>query len=106
VGLAEWIAITYGDRGVRVACLCPQGVNTPMVTGGAGLLAAEVVVAQGLIEPEAVADTVVEALGDGRFWVLPHPEVADYVRRKANDIDRWLAGMRRLQARIDASSSR
>jgi NAD(P)-dependent dehydrogenase (short-subunit alcohol dehydrogenase family) len=102
VGLAEWIAITYGDRGVRVACLCPQGVNTPMVTGGAGLLAAEVVVAQGLIEPEAVADTVIEALRDGRFWVLPHPEVAEYVRRKANDVDRWLAGMRRLQARIDA----
>lgn len=106
VGLAEWVAITYGDRGIRVACLCPQGVNTPMVTGGAGLLAAEVVVAQGLIEPEDVADAVVAGLATGGFWILPHPEVAEYVRRKAGDIDRWLAGMRRLQARIDASAER
>lgn len=103
VGLAEWVAITYGDRGVRVACLCPQGVNTPMVAGAAGMLAGEVVKAQGLIEPEDVAEAVVQGLAEKSFWILPHPEVAGYVRHKADDVDRWLAGMRRLQARIDAA---
>ena len=102
VALAEWLAITYGDAGIRVSCLCPQGVNTAMVkavgerTAGGGVLAAE-----GLLEPEEVADAVVEALADERFLVLPHPEVLEYFRRKADDYDRWLRGMRRLRARFE-----
>jgi NAD(P)-dependent dehydrogenase (short-subunit alcohol dehydrogenase family) len=106
VALAEWLAITYGDAGIKVSCLCPQGVNTAMLAGGQprapqaavgagrGILAAE-----GVLEPEAVADAVVDALHEERFLVLPHPEVADYFRRKASDYDRWLNGMRRLRAR-------
>jgi NAD(P)-dependent dehydrogenase (short-subunit alcohol dehydrogenase family) len=104
VGLAEWLSITYGDAGIRVSCLCPQGVNTAMLgrvdtgSAGGGVLAAE-----GLLEPEEVADAVVEALRDEQFLVLPHPEVLEYFRRKANDYDRWLRGMRRLRARYDQS---
>jgi len=93
VALAEWLAITYGDRGLRVSCLCPEFVRTDMLaSAGEHLLSAAAVV-----EPEDVAGAVVEALGDGRFLILPHPEVAEFFRRKANDYDRWLAGMRRLQ---------
>ena len=94
VALAEWLAITYGDRGLRVSCLCPEFVRTDMLaSAGEHLLGAAAVV-----EPEDVAAVVVEALHDGRFLILPHPEVAEFFRRKATDYDRWLAGMRRLQA--------
>ena len=100
VGLAEWLSITYGDQGIKVSCLCPQGVKTNMLMGSPGNPATEVVLAQGAIEPEQLADAVVEGLRAERFLILPHPEVSEYVRRKAEDPDRWLAGMRRLQARI------
>jgi NAD(P)-dependent dehydrogenase (short-subunit alcohol dehydrogenase family) len=94
VALAEWLAITYGDRGLRVSALCPEFVRTDMLaSAGEHLLAAAAVV-----EPEDVAAAVVEALADGRFLILPHPEVAEFFRRKATDYDRWLAGMRRLQS--------
>ncbi len=102
VALAEWLSITYGDAGIRVSCLCPQGVNTAMLglvdgrSAGGGVLAAE-----GLLEPEEVAEAVVEALAAERFLVLPHPEVLEYFRRKADDYDRWLRGMRRLRARYE-----
>jgi len=100
VGLAEWIAITYGDEGIKVSCLCPQGVRTNMLLGagpeGDALLAATA------IEPEAVADAVVAGLAAERFLILPHPEVAEYFKRKADDYDRWLRGMRRMQAGIAA----
>ena len=99
VALAEWLAITYGDRGLRVHCLCPQGVDTDMVRGGRGSSAVETVALQGLLQPAEVADAVVEAMSEGRFLVLPHPEAGDYYVRRATDTDRWLAGMRRLQAR-------
>jgi NAD(P)-dependent dehydrogenase (short-subunit alcohol dehydrogenase family) len=93
VALAEWLSITYGDRGLRVSCLCPEFVRTDMLaSAGEHLLSAAAVV-----EPEDVAAAVVEALHDGRFLILPHPEVAEFFRRKATDYDRWLAGMRRLQ---------
>jgi short-subunit dehydrogenase len=95
VAFAEWIAITHGDEGVKVSVLCPQAVRTPMLTSGEGSVAT----VDGVMEPAAVADAVVEALDAERFLVLPHPEVAEYVRRKGEDRDRWLAGMRRLQAR-------
>jgi NAD(P)-dependent dehydrogenase (short-subunit alcohol dehydrogenase family) len=80
VGLAEWIAITYGDRGIKVSCLCPQGVRTNMLMGSPGDPSTEVVLAQGAIEPEQVAEAVIEGLRDERFLILPHPEVSEYVQ--------------------------
>ena len=101
VGLAEWLAITHGDAGIKVSCLCPQGVRTNMVQqASAGGTAGEVVVAQGLLEPEEVAEAVVQGLRAESFLILPHPEVLTYFQRKAGDYDRWLAGMRKLQARL------
>jgi NAD(P)-dependent dehydrogenase (short-subunit alcohol dehydrogenase family) len=102
VGLAEWLAITYGDRGIRVSCLCPQGVRTAMT---ARLDDNSALAAEGLLEPEDVAESVVDALHDERFLVLPHPEVLEYFRRKADDYDRWLRGMRRLRARFASGSA-
>lgn len=100
VAFAEWLAITYGDEGIKVSCLCPQGVNTDMVRQGAAGSAGQVVIAQGLIEPEDVAEAVIRGLAAERFLILPHPEVHDYLQRKAADPDRWLGGMRKLQRRI------
>lgn len=106
VGFAEWLSVTYGDRGVRVSCLCPMGVNTAMLQGGLDLageegVGARVVAAAGdVLEPEQVADAVVDALRAETFLILPHPEVQEFFRRKGADYDRWLAGMRRLQAHI------
>ena len=94
VSFAEWLAITYGDRGLKVSCLCPQGVRTPMLGDGGALLG------PGALEPEDVAEAVVEGLRAERFLILPHPEVAEYFQRKASDYDRWLNGMRRLQSRV------
>jgi NAD(P)-dependent dehydrogenase (short-subunit alcohol dehydrogenase family) len=107
VAFAEWLSVTYGDQGVGVSVLCPMGVNTPMLTGGEeGEQAAAVVSAAGaIIEPEQVADVVVEALREERFLILPHPEVLTFFQRKGSDYDRWLAGMRRLQAAIVAGSA-
>lgn len=99
VALAEWLAITYGDAGIKVSCLCPQGVDTDMVRAGAGSAAVEVVVAQGLITPAEVAEAVVQGLAEERFLILPHPEVQQHRQRKASDPDRWLGGMRKLQRR-------
>jgi NAD(P)-dependent dehydrogenase (short-subunit alcohol dehydrogenase family) len=101
VGFAEWIAITYGDRGIKVSCLCPQGVDTPMLRGAVQGTSGQVVLrGGGLKQPEEVADAVVEGVRDERFLILPHPEVAEYFQRKAGDYDRWLRGMRRLQAQL------
>ncbi len=102
VGLAEWIAITHGDDGVRVSCLCPQGVRTPM-TENEGAVAVDQVKALGLIEPEEVAAVTLEALREDRFLILPHPEVATYEQRRAGDRQRWLDGMRRIQRRLLSS---
>jgi NAD(P)-dependent dehydrogenase (short-subunit alcohol dehydrogenase family) len=100
VGLAEWLAITHGDQGIKVSCLCPQGVRTNMVAAAAGGTSGDVVMAQGLLEPEDVAEAVIEGLRAERFLILPHPEVLTYFQRKAADYDRWLGGMRKLQRRI------
>ncbi|MFZ4810180.1 MAG: SDR family oxidoreductase [Ilumatobacteraceae bacterium] len=105
VAFAEWLSITYGDAGVRVSCLCPQGVNTNMLTGGQGdgvdALGANVVRSAGqVLEPAEVAEVVLAAVAEERFLILPHPEVLTYLQRKAGDHDRWLAGMRKLQARM------
>ncbi|GDY29037.1 SDR family oxidoreductase [Gandjariella thermophila] len=101
VAFAEWLAITYGDAGIRVSALCPLGVRTDMLMPGieSGQAAALAVAASGaVLEPEQVADAIVAGLADERFLILPHPEVAEFVRRKGEDRDRWLAGMRRLVA--------
>jgi NAD(P)-dependent dehydrogenase (short-subunit alcohol dehydrogenase family) len=95
VGLAENLAITYGDRGIRVSALCPQAVRSAMTLQGGGVAAVD-----GMIEPAQVAQDVVEALGEERFLILPHPEVRTYMQRKTADYDRWLGGMRRLQQRF------
>jgi NAD(P)-dependent dehydrogenase (short-subunit alcohol dehydrogenase family) len=103
VAFAEWISITYGDQGVRVSCLCPQGVNTNMLNGGpiTSNGAGDVVRASGVVlEPEDVAEIAVAVIRAETFLILPHPEVLTYLQRKTGDYDRWLAGMRKLQARI------
>lgn len=97
LGFAEWLSITYGDRGIKVSALCPQGVRTRM------LEAADPetnFLLEGALEPEDVADEVIRGIGEERFLILPHGEVAEYFRRKATDYDRWLRGMRRLQAKV------
>ncbi len=102
VGLAEWIAITYGDRGIKVSCLCPQGVRTNMGFGPGtdGTIGAEQVRRLGVMEPDEVAAVVVAALREERFLILPHPDVARYFRAKAEDHDRWLSAMRRFQRQL------
>ena len=94
IKFAELLAITYGDQGIKVSVLCPQGVNTAMApkTLGDGQT-------DGIIEAEKVADVVIDAISEERFYVLPHPEVEEYVRGKGNDIDRWISGMQRLRRR-------
>jgi NAD(P)-dependent dehydrogenase (short-subunit alcohol dehydrogenase family) len=98
VAFAEWLSVNYGDRGIKVSCLCPQGVRTPMLLGPKGDRKSFLL--QGSVSAEDVAGKVMEAIEAERFLVLPHPEVADYEQRKAKDRDRWLAGMRRLRATI------
>lgn len=118
VAFAEWLAITHGAEGIGVTALCPQGVRTPLLFGAAadefahletgrtagggldpgGALAARVVKAQRIIEPEDVAASAMAGLADGRFLVLPHEEVAGYEQARAADHDRWIRSMRRLQA--------
>lgn len=104
VGFAEWLSITYGDRGIGVSCVCPMGVDTPLLRGMSESPDAEIRVAGAavtsagaVIGPDAVADMVVNAIADGTFLVLPHPEVLTMYRQKGADYDRWLAGMRRYQ---------
>ena len=94
VKLAEFLAITHGDDGIAVSVLCPQGVNTAMAPRSLGDGQTD-----GIIEPSALAATVVDAMREERFHVLPHPEVEEYVRRKGDNIDRWLNGMQRLRKR-------
>ena len=94
IGLAEWIAITHGRDGIRVSVLCPQAVRTAMTADGPGVAGVD-----GMIEPEEVMDSVIEALREERFLILPHPTVAEYIRRKTTDYDRWIRGMQRLQER-------
>jgi NAD(P)-dependent dehydrogenase (short-subunit alcohol dehydrogenase family) len=114
VALAEWLSITYGDQGIAVSCLCPQavstnlgatsrrqvGADTPTTWSdrGAGPQAA----VDGVLEPDQVAACVIEGIDAERFLILPHPEVATYERRRAQDRERWLRGMRRLQARLSS----
>ncbi|MFC3500070.1 SDR family oxidoreductase [Micromonospora krabiensis] len=105
VAFAEWLSITYRDRGIRVSALCPQGVDTPMLADGlaAGHLGARVTAASGaVLTPDQVADAAVAGLAEERFLILPHPEVAGYARRRAEDPDGWQAGLRKLVRRLSA----
>jgi NAD(P)-dependent dehydrogenase (short-subunit alcohol dehydrogenase family) len=106
VALAEWLAINYGDAGVRVSVLCPQGVRTPMVelalahdpVGSVPLLA------EGLLEPDEVAEVTLAGIREERFLILPHPQVADYLALKGSDPERWLRGARRLARQARAAA--
>ena len=101
VAMAEWLSIQYGDKGIRVSCLCPQGVRTPMLMGKAG--ERKSFLQDNMVTPEQVAQDVVQAMREERFLVLPHPEVLDYLRNKTADVDRWLGGMRKLRAKAEAA---
>ena len=94
VKFAEFLSITHGDDGIKVSVLCPQGVNTAMAPRSLGDGQTD-----GIIEASALAQTVVETMREERFHVLPHPEVEEYVRRKGDNVDRWLLGMQRLRKR-------
>ena len=96
LAFAEWLSMTYGDRGIVVSALCPQGVKTDMLRRAEAEGTRRSFLLDSALEPEQVADDVVKGIEAERFLILPHGEVAEYVRRKANDPDRWLRGMRRL----------
>jgi short-subunit dehydrogenase len=96
VGLAEWLAITHGDQGIRVSVLCPQAVRTAMTANNPDGVAS----IDGMMEPDVVADSVVRAIEAEQFLILPHPEVLDYMRRKTEDYGRWIGGMRKLNRRF------
>ncbi len=111
VALAEWLSVTHGDQGIRVSCLCPQAFSSnllstsvrelggaPLAAGSAGGSAQAAV--DGVLTAEQVADAALDAIGTEQFLILPHPEVATYERRRADDRERWLRGMRRMQARL------
>ena len=89
------MSITYGDRGVTVTCLCPEGVRTPMLDALPGNF-----LDPGALDADVVAAAALDGVRQGRFLVMPHPHTAEYVLRKANDHERWLAGMRKLQASL------
>ena len=111
VAFAEWLAIAHGDAGIKVSCLCPQGVLTPMLLGpgevGAGGVGGKPgrpsFLADGAITSQALAEAVIQGLRDERFLILPHAEVLTFWQRKTSDVDRWLGGMRRLRARVIAT---
>ena len=92
VGLAEWLALTHGDDGIKVSVLCPQAVRTEMTVGHEDGVAAQ----DGMLEPEPVAEACVQTIRDETFLVLPHPEVLGYMRKKTENYDRWIGGMRKL----------
>lgn len=103
VALAEWLAITYRSRGIRVSCLCPQFVDTPMLDVFAGHTDGMRSWVEGIAIPvDEVAEAVMLGIEQERFLILPHPEVSDYVLNKAADPDRWIAGMARLQASMES----
>ncbi len=96
VGLAEWLALTYGDQGIKVSVLCPQAVRTEMTRGHEDHVAA----IDGMMEPAPVAEACVQGIRDETFLVLPHKEVEAYMHNKADNYDRWIGGMRKLNRRF------
>jgi NAD(P)-dependent dehydrogenase (short-subunit alcohol dehydrogenase family) len=101
VALAEWLAITYRERGIRVSCMCPQGVQTAMLESArAEPIGGALLEAGGIMDPDEVAEVAVEAIRDERFLILPHPEVAKHMAFKGAEPERWLEGMRRAVASV------
>src|SRR4051812_5619943 len=100
LAFAEWLSMIYGGRGITVSALCPQGVRTDMLRRAEAEGTRRSFLIDSALEPEQVADDVVKGIEAERFLILPHPEVAEYVRRKAADHDRWLRGMRRLASDV------
>lgn len=98
IGFAEWLSITYGERGIKVSCICPQGVQTKMLFGDDG--ERKGFLQAGSVTPEHVAEKTLEGVANESFLILPHPEVLEYYRRKGQDYDRWLRGMRRLHEQV------
>jgi NAD(P)-dependent dehydrogenase (short-subunit alcohol dehydrogenase family) len=95
VGLAEWLAITHGDQGIKVSVLCPQAVRTAMTAGNPDGVAS----VDGMMEPEPLAEMVVQSIAAEEFLILPHPQVLEYMRNKTADYGRWIGGMRKLNRR-------
>ena len=101
VAVAEWLSIMYGDAGIKVSCLCPQGVRTPMLdTAIEDPVGAAPLLAEGLLEPGEVAEAVVQAIREERFLILPHEQVAGYMALKGSQPERWLAGMRKMVRQV------
>jgi NAD(P)-dependent dehydrogenase (short-subunit alcohol dehydrogenase family) len=100
IGFGEWLAMTHSHQGLKVSVLCPQAVRTAMLTDNESTRAASV---DGLMEPEELAEVVIDGLRAEHFLILPHPEVLEYMQRKTGDYDRWLKGMNRLQERLATS---
>jgi len=106
VSLAEWIAITHGHQGIKVSVLCPQAVQTRITENSPDRARMEqgtgpgVASQDGVMQPEDVAQVVIDGLRAERFHILPHPEVAEYVKRKGTDVDRWIGGMQRWQGSL------
>ncbi|MGU3434896.1 SDR family oxidoreductase [Actinomycetes bacterium M1A6_2h] len=112
VGFAEWMSVTYGDRGIAVSCLCPMGVNTALLNSGfetdqpgASVAASAVTQAGAVLEPNDVARVVMEAVEDERFLILPHPEVLEMYRRKGSDYGRWIGGMRKYRRALESGQT-
>jgi NAD(P)-dependent dehydrogenase (short-subunit alcohol dehydrogenase family) len=103
LSFAEWLSATYRHRGITVQALCPMGVRTPMLNGSG--TAGAVILGETAITPEEVADAVVAAIADGRFLILPHPDVARMYAGRAADTDRWLHGMNKLQRRVEEAAA-
>ncbi|MFV0475329.1 MAG: SDR family oxidoreductase [Pikeienuella sp.] len=99
VGAAEWLALTYGDQGIRVSVLCPQAVRSRMTEGHEDGVAS----INGMLEPEPVAAACLKAIEEETFLVLPHPEVLQYMRNKTDNYDRWIGGMKKLNRRFSQS---
>ena len=94
---AEWLAITYGDQGIKVSCLCPMGVKTPLLDSADEF---HTLLDPLALDPDEVADAVVAGIAAERFLILPHAEVEKFFQNKANDYDRWIGGMRKLQRTV------
>lgn len=104
VGIAEWLSVTYHDKGIRVSCLAPLGVRTPML-GNPDSTGSPSNVVGPIKEPEEVAQMVVDAMAEERFLILTDPIAQTWMDRKNNDLERWLGGMRRLQVKMNEAGS-
>ena len=98
IGFAEYLSINYGSKGIKVSVLCPQAVKTAMTLGREDSVAS----VDGMLEPDFLAEVVLQSVYDEEFLILPHPEVLTYMQRKASDYERWLGGMRRFKQRRES----